>query len=71
MQVGEADGEGIKFGMKLREKDADVCGVVPREKLWHGEFLKCKFSRFQSFKVSKPKRLPREASMLVFETVQP
>src|ERR1039457_805110 len=31
MQVGEADGEGIEFGMNFREQDADVFGVVPGE----------------------------------------
>ena len=68
VQVGEANGEGIELGMYFTEQDADVFGVVPSERFRHGEFLECKVSRFQSFKVSNPTKLCAYES---FKTLKP
>jgi hypothetical protein len=43
VEVGEADGERVEFGMSFGEQDADVFGVVPGERFRHGEFLKASF----------------------------
>jgi len=35
VEVGEADGERVQFGVSFGQKDAEVLGVVPGELFWH------------------------------------
>ena len=72
MQVGEADGERIEFGMSFGKQDAEVFGVVPGELLWASSAPRVpsfSVSRFQSNRQTDMETLQRfnfETLFLVF-----